>query len=153
MSREEREVRRAHAGHGLFRGQHVVHAAVVLVNEDQLAAAEARTLIHGGRDHLHIGQHRPVERVVVNGPADTRPSGVQREVKGNPERSRPVAFDHVAFQVDADHLVRTELVPRDEPRIAQEGPVADVARDVTGQVVVVTLAPEAPSQEYELLSR
>ena len=59
----------------------------------------------------------------------------------------------VAFQVDPDDVVRAELVPGDQPRIAQQRPVADVAGDVAGQMIVVPLVPQAAGQEHQLLPR
>ena len=85
-------------------------------------------------------------------PRDPGPGLVQLEVERDAERRGPVALDHVALEVDADDVVGAELLPGEEPRVAQERAVALVHGDVTGEVVVVALVPERAGQEDDLLA-
>src|SRR5262249_25647998 len=75
------------------------------------------------------------------------------EVQRDPERRRPVALDHAPVEVDPDDVARTDLVPGEQPRVAEQRAVAEVDRDVSGEVVVVALAPQRARQQHELLAR
>jgi len=81
-----------------------------------------------------------------------RPRLVQLEVQRDAERRGPVALEDVAVEVDADDVLRTELLPREEPRVAEQRAVALVHRDVAGEVVVVALVPERTRQQDDLLA-
>ena len=59
---------------------------------------------------------------------------------------------HAAVEVDAQHLRRPQLGPGEQPRVAQQRAVAEVHRDVAGQVVVVALPPQGAGQDDELLA-
>ena len=78
---------------------------------------------------------------------------VQLEVQRDTERRGPVALDDAAVEIDADHVARSDLVPREQPRVAEQCPVTEVDRDVPGEVVVVALAPQRAREEDELFTR
>ena len=80
------------------------------------------------------------------------PGLVQLEVQRDAERCGPVALDHVALEVDADDVVGAELLPGEEPRVAQQRAVALVHGDVAGEVVVVALVPERTGEQDDLLA-
>jgi hypothetical protein len=101
---------------------------------------------------LHtVPPHRAVERVVVHRDLDVVARLVQLEVERDAERHRPVAFEEVAVEVDADDVARADLVPREQPRVAQQRAVAQVVRDVPGEVVVVALPPQGAREQDDLL--
>jgi len=150
--REQREVGVAHLLDRLRRRVRVADVAFVLVDEDELAAASRRGLVVDRRHALHVGPHRAPARVVVERPPDPGPGLVQLQVQRDAERCRPVALEHVALEVDANHVVGAELLPREEPRVAQEGAVALVDGDVAGEVVVVPLVPQCARQQHDLLA-
>ncbi len=78
---------------------------------------------------------------------------VEREVKWDPEWHGPVPLDHAALEIDAQQLRGSQLGPGQEPRVAQQGAVAQVDGDVSRQVVVVALAPQRAGQDDQLLAR
>ena len=73
-------------------------------------------------------------------------------MEGDSEGNRPFALDDVAVERDAQHVLRTDLRPGEQPRVAEQGAVAEVGRDVAGQVVVVPLAPQGPGQQGQFLA-
>ena len=97
-----------------------------------------------------VGPHRAPPGVVVDGHLHLGPGPVQLEVQGDAERDRPVALDDVALEVDPDHVFGPELVPGQQPGVAEQGAVALVDRDVAGQVVVVALPPQGPGEQHHL---
>jgi hypothetical protein len=66
---------------------------------------------------------------------------VKFEVQWDAQRSRPLPLDHLSLEVDPDELRGTEFVPCDEPRVAKQGAVAQIHRDVTGQMIGIALSP------------
>ena len=77
---------------------------------------------------------------------------MQLQVDRDAERGGPVALEHVALEVDADDVVGAELLPREEPRVAQQRAVTLVHRDVAGEVVVVALVPQRTREQDDLLA-
>src|SRR5271166_3438098 len=131
----------------------VVDRTFVLVDQGDGAPAEGRALVVTGRDPLRVGPDGAEAGVVVDGDGDVVAPAVQLEVEGDPEGDRPVALQHVPLPVDAQHLLGSEFLPQEHPRVAQQRPVGLAVGDVAGQVVVVTLAPQRPRQQGQLLAR
>ena len=71
----------------------------------------------------------------------------------DPEGHRPTAFEAVAVEVDDQEVVGPELLPQQEPGVAEQGAVGLPVGDVAGQVVVVPLVPQRPGQQDQLLAR
>ena len=83
---------------------------------------------------------------------------VQLEVEWNTEGDGPVVpvearLDHLAVEIDCHHVFGSQLFPMEQPWVAPERAIAPVDRDVAGQMIVVTLAPEGAGQQRQLLPR
>ena len=78
---------------------------------------------------------------------------MEREMEGDPERDRPVPFDQGAVEVDHQHVLGPDLLPEEEPGVAEQGVVGLAVGDVPGQVVVVPLPPEGAREQHQLLAR
>ena len=72
---------------------------------------------------------------------------------GIPSGTGQSPLEHGAVEVDDQDVLGPDLLPEQEPRIAEQGPVGLAVGDVAGQMVVVPLAPEGAGQEDQLLSR
>ena len=88
----------------------------------------------------------------VHGYHDIGALPVQLEMERDAERDRPAAVQDLPVGVDDQHVLGTDLLPQQEPRVAQERPVGLPVGDVPGEVVVVPLAPQRAGQEDELLA-
>jgi hypothetical protein len=155
---EQRHVGFTHEPHRGRGRVGVVGRTLVLVDQHELAAPERRRLIEH-RGHLtEVGPHGGVERVAVDRHLHIGPHPVQREMQRDAEGHGPVVaveggFDHLPIQIDGDHVLRSQLFPVQQPRVAPEGAVASADRDVTGEMIVVALTPQGPGQQRQLLSR
>ena len=67
-----------------------------------------------------------------------------------PERHRPLPLEDVAVEIDAQDVLGPELLPQQQPRIAEQRAVGLAVGDVPGQVVVVALVPEGAGQQDQL---
>src|ERR1700722_11238671 len=129
----------------------IVDRSFVLVHQSDGAPAQARALVEDPGDAVQVGPDGAKTGVVVDGHPDVRTGPMEFEMQLCAGRHRPVAFHHPTLEVDADDVGGPELGPGQEPRVAQEGSVAEPDGDVPGQVIVIAFAPQGSSQEDQLL--
>ena len=147
---EQRDVGGSHLGDREVGVVGVVDATVVLVDHRDLAATQRRALVVAAGDPTQVRVHRGPVRVVVHREHDVGAGPVEREVELHAGGGRPLALQHVAVDVDADHVFGPELVPEQEPRVGQERAVFEAVRDVAAEVVVVALAPQGTGEQHDL---
>ena len=151
---EQRQVGVAHGAAGVAGGgRRLLTAAAVLVDQ---TVARRRRGPSSGRRRAGSGpcsaQTVPQRGWLCMATSTSSRSLCSSRCSGMPERHRPVALEHVAVEVDADDVLGPQLVPRQEPRVAEQRAVALVDRDVAGEVVVVALAPQRAGQQHQLLA-
>src|SRR5690606_2571605 len=78
---------------------------------------------------------------------------VQGEMQWNTQRYRPLPFEQSPVQADPEYIAGAELLPGQQPRIAQQRAVTHIAGDMAGQVVAISLAPQGTRQQHDLLGR
>ncbi len=150
---QQRHVCRSHRGDRPGRAVPAVDRPVVLVDHAQLAPAQGRALVIATGDPSEVGPDRGEPGVAVHGHHHAASLPVELEMEWNAQRNRPVALQQPPLDVDDQDVLGTELVPEQEPRVAQERPVRLTVGDVPGQMVVVALAPQGAGQKDDLLAR
>ena len=137
---EQRDVGVADRGRGRARVIDVVDRAVVLVHQRDRAAAEARRLVEARRDPSGVRPQRREVRMVVHRDVHVVTQLVHFEVQLHAGWVGPPTFEQRAVDVDAHDVVGSELVPQEEPRVAEQRAVGLFDGDVPGEMVVVALA-------------
>ncbi len=126
--------------------------AVVVVQDDVVVHERRRLVVHG-RDTQQRSPDGAPARMVVDGDVHVVSEPVQLQVQGDGATHHPVAFEHLAVEVDPADMRRPQLVPAEVVGIDEQGAVGLLVADVAGDVLLVALAVEGPGQHGQLRPR
>ncbi len=143
----------AGATEGLDASPGVVHhidRATEVIVEGGLPRHHGAGLVVHGRDPVSVSPDRAPARVVVHGDTDVVTEAVQLGVQRDGRGDRPAALEDATLGVDPHDVGGGDLVPGEAPGVHQQRAVGLPVGDVAGQVVVVALSVEHPSQQRHL---